>query len=184
MRKNGSDHFALFGLAPRFAVDEAALTEAYQRVQSQVHPDRFAASSAPERRVAAQWAARANEALTVLRSPVRRAIYLCETNGVPIEAESNTAMPAAFLMRQMQWREQLDDARAGNAEQMHALSSEVGTERDHVLAELAGALDRDHDYRRGAELARQLMFIERFRAELGDAGESAAAKQRAAAGKG
>ena len=37
------DHFALFGLPPRFAIDEASLEQAYRRVQSQVHPDRFAA---------------------------------------------------------------------------------------------------------------------------------------------
>ena len=30
---------------------------------------------------------------------------------MPIDAETNTAMPPAFLMQQMEWREALDDAR-------------------------------------------------------------------------
>ena len=47
-----NDHFALFGLPPRFAIDEASLDQAYRRVQAQVHPDRFAAAGAAERRVA------------------------------------------------------------------------------------------------------------------------------------
>jgi len=51
--------------------------------------------AAAERRVAMQWAAQANEAFRTLRSPVARAAYLCERNGQPIGAESNTAMPAS-----------------------------------------------------------------------------------------
>ncbi len=59
-----------------------------------------------------QWATQANEAYRTLKSPLKRAAYLCERAGVPIDAESNTSMPAEFLMQQLQWREALDDARA------------------------------------------------------------------------
>ncbi len=72
-----------------------------------VHPDRFAAASPAERRVAMQWAARANEAYqTQLRDPLLRARYLCEQAGVAITScmplESNTSMDPAFLLQQMQ----------------------------------------------------------------------------------
>jgi molecular chaperone HscB len=163
------DHFALFDLPARFALDEAKLEQAYRRVQSQVHPDRFAASGAAERRVAMQWAARANEAFRTLRSPVLRAAYLCERHGQPIEAESNTAMPVDFLQQQMQWREELDDVRDGGGNAAaNALAAEVEARRDQVLARVASALDERRDYAAAAAGVRELHFIDRFRDELAD----------------
>ena len=160
------DHFALFDLPARFALDEASLEQAYRRVQAQVHPDRFAAAGAAERRVAMQWAARANEAFRTLRSPVARAAYLCERHGHPIGAESNTAMPPAFLMQQMQWREELDEARGGDREAAQALLREVEARRTEVLARVAGALDERQDFADAAAGVRELHFIDRFRDEL------------------
>ncbi len=160
-------HFALFGLPERFALDEAALEQAYRQVQSQVHPDRFAAAGPAEKRVAMQWATRANEAVRTLRSPVARAAYLCERNGQAIDAESNTAMPPEFLMQQMQWREDLEEARSvSRPEEVQALVRDVEAHRDQTLAEVAAALDERHDYVAAASGVRQLFFIDRFRAEL------------------
>ncbi len=161
------DHFALLGLPPRFALDVAQLEAAHKRVQAQVHPDRFAVASAAEKRVAMQWATRANEAFTVLRDPQQRAAYLCELNGVPIEAESNTAMPTSFLMQQMQWREALDEV-SGDADRTR-LQSEVDSVRADILAELRRTLDEAFDYTAAAALVRQLMFIDRFAAEIAHA---------------
>jgi molecular chaperone HscB len=165
------DHFSLFGLAPRFALDLDALDAAYKRIQAQVHPDRFAAGSPAERRVAMQWATRANEAFRTLRSPLSRAIYLCETHGAPIEAETNTAMPAEFLSQQLEWREALDDAR-GDPPALQALADEVDAAHAHTEARIAAALDARHDYTAAAVLVRQLMFIERLRGELSAAADA------------
>jgi molecular chaperone HscB len=75
-----------------------------------VHPDQFALQGAAEKRLAMQWSVRVNEAYQRLKNPLRRAAYLCEFHGAPLQAEDNTAMPAAFLMQQMQWREDFDEA--------------------------------------------------------------------------
>jgi molecular chaperone HscB len=158
------DHFELFGLTPSFAVDLGALEAAYKRVQAQVHPDRFATGSTAERRVAMQWATQANEAYRTLRDAGRRAAYLCERHGVAIDAESNTAMPPAFLMQQMAWREALDDVRA-SGQGADALMAEVEQARSETIEALAEAIDVQGDYTRAAALVRQLMFIDRFRAE-------------------
>lgn len=161
------DHFSLFGLEPRFAIDLAALEAAYRDLQSRVHPDRFAAASAPERRVAMQWAARANEAYATLRDPLRRAAYLCELRGAPIAAESNTAMPVDFLMQQMEWRETLEDARASDdATALARLATTLEASRATTIAALAAALDDAGDAPAASGLVRQLMFIEKFGAEL------------------
>lgn len=161
------DYFKLFGLPATFALDAAALEDAYKRVQSQVHPDRFASGTPAERRVAMQWAARANEAFQALRSPLRRAAYLCELGGASIDAESNTAMPSAFLMQQMEWREARDDARdAADPARLQALIAEVDGARDRALHDIAQALDTDRDAVAAAKSVRQLMFIEKMREEL------------------
>jgi molecular chaperone HscB len=162
------DHFALFGLAPRFAIDLTALESAYKDVQARVHPDRFAAGTPAERRVAMQWATRANEAYRALRDDGRRAAYLCELNGVTIDAESNTAMPPAFLMQQMEWREALDEVRAAG-KPADALRAEVLASRAQAVQQIAAALDDARDFPRAAALVRQLMFVDRFLAEFGSA---------------
>jgi molecular chaperone HscB len=167
------DHFALFGLAPRFAVDLDELEAAYRRVQAQVHPDRFASGSPAERRVAMQWATQANEAYRALRDDARRAAYLCERAGVPIDAESNTAMPSAFLMQQLEWREALDEARSGGGVAAE-LQAEVDATRADTIRRLGNALDTARDATAAAALVRQLMFIDKFRAELRTASEQAA----------
>lgn len=159
------DHYALFGLAPRFALDLPALEAAYKRVQAQVHPDRYAAASAAEKRVAMQWATQANEAYRTLRDDTRRAAYLCERQGRPIDAESNTAMPPAFLMQQMQWHEALDDLR-GSGGDAAALAAEIGRARAQTVADLTAALDAAQDYARAAALVRQMMFIDKLQGEL------------------
>ena len=56
------NHFELFGLSARYRVDQDALDAAYRKLQSEVHPDRFAGGSDAERRIALQASARVNEA--------------------------------------------------------------------------------------------------------------------------
>jgi molecular chaperone HscB len=161
------DHFALFGLTRCFDIDAGALDAAYKRVQAQVHPDRFAAGSAADRRVAVQWAAHANEAMRTLRSPMRRAAYLCELNGAPIDAESNTSMPPAFLMQQLEWREALDQARsAPTPVPLSTLARQIDQARQELHTRLGEALDRDRDFVLAASLVRQLMFVDKMHEEV------------------
>ena len=173
------DHFELFGLPPRFAIDLDALERAYKGVQARVHPDRFASGTAAERRVAMQWSTRANEAYTTLRSAQKRAGYLVERAGVPINAETNTAMPPAFLMQQMEWREALDEARGDPAELVEVRAT-MNDERDELLAAIGRAIDDAQDWTGAAALVRQLMFIDRFASEIGHADEVAQARQASA----
>jgi molecular chaperone HscB len=165
------NHFALFGLPERYRTDPTALEAAFRSVQSTVHPDRFAGGSDAERRVAMQIATQANEAYRTLRDPARRAAYLCELHGVALQSESNTAMPPAFLMQQMEWREQLDEARGRRDHgALETLREALGGERDALLQRLAAAIDEASDYHAAAQCVRQLMFLDRFAADI-DAAE-------------
>ena len=160
------NHFDLFQLPARFSIDMGALDAAYRDVQGQVHPDRFVSASDAEKRVAMQWATRANEAYQTLKNPQKRAQYLCELHGVDLKTESNTAMPVAFLMQQMEWREALGDARAArDADALEALDAEVGRDRKARMTQIGEQLDAG-DYENAAQGVRALMFLEKFGEEL------------------
>lgn len=152
--------FELFGLPQRFAQDRAVVDERWKELQREAHPDRFAAQGAAAQRVALQWSVRINEAYQRLKDPLRRAAYLCELLGAPIEAENNTAMPPAFLVEQMEWREALDEA--GSEEDLEALSDRVLQRRREMLARIGQLLDLEGDAPAAAQQVRALMFIERF----------------------
>jgi len=159
-----SDDFELFGLQPRFAQERAMLDARWKDLQREAHPDRFAAQGPAAQRVAMQWSVRINEAYQRLRDPLKRAAYLCELHGAPIRAEDNTAMPAAFLMQQMQWREALDEA-TGAAE-LDALEDETQAARGAALARCGQLIDVRQDYAGAAREVRSLMFIARFARDI------------------
>lgn len=155
-----SDDFELFGIARRFAQERSAIDARWKELQREAHPDKFAAQGAAAQRVAMQWSVRINEAYQRLKDPLKRAAYLCELNGAPVQAENNTAMPAAFLMQQMQWREDLEEARS--AEQLERMADEVAAARKTMLGDLQRTADVQRDYAALAGQVRALMFVERF----------------------
>ncbi|WP_418320574.1 Fe-S protein assembly co-chaperone HscB [Piscinibacter sakaiensis] len=158
--KLDSDDFELFGLPRRFVQDRSEIDARWRMLQGEVHPDRFAAGGAAAQRSAMQWAVRVNEAYQRLRDPLKRAAYLCELAGAPIDAENNTAMPGDFLMQQMAWREALDDAQG--IEEVRLLADEVSAFRRDALERLQYTLDEQRDPAEAARQVRALMFVERF----------------------
>lgn len=158
--KLDDDDFTLLGLPQRFAQDRALIDTRWRELQAQVHPDRFAAEGAVSQRIAMQWAVRVNEAYQRMRSPLKRAAYLCELTGAPINAENNTAMPPGFLVQQMEWREALDEATS--LSDVEALADAVATHHKLALVQLQGVLDEQGDYLAAAQQVRALMFVERF----------------------
>ncbi len=158
------DDFALYGLPARQRPDPGAIDARWKALQAEVHPDRFAAEGATAQRLAMQWAVRVNEAHKRLRDPLARAAYLCELRGAPIQAHENTAMPAAFLMEQMEWREGLDEALDLAA--IERLDAEVETREQSLLEEVARLLDDEGDAATAAARVRALMFIQRFRSDI------------------
>jgi molecular chaperone HscB len=163
MRLTDND-FQLFGLPETQAQQRADIDARWKALQAEVHPDRFASEGAAAQRVAMQWALRVNEAYQRLRDPLKRAAYLCELRGAPVQAENNTQMPAAFLIQQMEWREALDDADGEAA--LEALDADAAQAEATALAGVQRLLDDAGDASAAASQVRALMFIQRFRADI------------------
>ncbi|UXY14873.1 Fe-S protein assembly co-chaperone HscB [Chitiniphilus purpureus] len=165
-------HFALFAQPERFALDLPALEARYRTLQGQYHPDRFASGSDAEKRLALQIATRVNEAYQVLRSPLARARYLLERAGVATQEETNTAMPVDFLMAQMQWREDIAEAKASrNVAQLEALAGALREEIGAQEALLGDQLDHNA-LEQAAVSVRKLRFLEKLDQDIGDAIEA------------
>lgn len=167
------NHFDLLGLPVAYAVDPARLEQRYRELQTQVHPDKFAAAPESERRVAMQWATRANEAYRTLRDPVDRARYLLHLKGYDTGEESNTSMPPDFLMQQMEWREEVVEARAArDAGSLEKLRGEIAAARADMLRMLDRAIDTDANFNAGCSMVRKLRFLEKLDLEIEDALEA------------
>ena len=162
------DYFALFQLKPQFKIDRQALESAYLTVQQKVHPDMHAQASDSDKRVSMQLSALANSAYRTLMNPIQRGLYMCARNGVDPQLETNTAMPAQFLMQQMEWREALDDVR-DQPSKLDGLYKEVELTRANLLKEVEATIDEANNYELAATQLRALLFIDKFGAELEDA---------------
>ena len=159
-----SNDFELFDVPALFKQDRAALDARWKDLQREAHPDKFAAQGAAAQRIAMQWSVRINEAYARLKDPLKRAIYLCELNGAPINAHTNTTMPPAFMMMQIEWREALEDAKT--AVELEQISDEAAQYELGQLSKIEQLIDVTHDYTAAANEVRALMFVARFVGEI------------------
>ncbi|SQI36651.1 Hsc20 [Leminorella richardii] len=157
------DYFTLFNLPVHFDVDTQSLSSRYQELQRQYHPDRFASASDSERLASISQAATVNDAYQTLKDPLRRAEYLLLLNGIDVKSEQQTMHDTAFLMEQLELREELDDIeRRTDAES--ALSGfrqrvkEMGRVRSEQLRQELDA----QSWPAAADSARKLRFLDRL----------------------
>ena len=161
------NHFELFGLPERFRFDPALLDRAYHALQGEVHPDRHAAASATEQRIALQSSARVNEAYRALKDPVARAQYLLSLHGVDAFDETNTALPFAFLERQLERREIAETATAdGDAPALEAVLSSVRAEARELEQRVSSLLDIEGAWDPARVAVRELRFLAKLAADV------------------
>jgi molecular chaperone HscB len=154
----------LFGLTPAYALDLEHLDRAYRDIQSNIHPDRYANAGDAERRASMQMTTLVNEAYRTLKSPVQRASYLLEMNGVDTGFETNTAMPREFLMQQMELRERLEEAKKDS--ELDLISRGLSVERCEIENQIQEEIDIKRDFVAARDLVRKLMFLEKFGDEI------------------
>ncbi len=160
-------YFELFGLTPQFNLDLAKLETNYRSIQSASHPDRFVTASPAEKLRSMQTATLANEAYQALKNPANRAQYLLALQGVDAIAETNTVMPADFLMQQMEWREAIDDAKqARNIDALDALLMKMQLEARVLQADLTDLIDEKNNLALATDATRKLIFIDKVCADI------------------
>lgn len=103
------DYFTLFGLPAQYPIDIQSLTVRFQDLQRQFHPDKFASGSPAEQLAAVSQSATINQAWQTLRNPLARAEYLLSLHGFDLASEQHTVRDTAFLMEQLELREELDE---------------------------------------------------------------------------
>jgi molecular chaperone HscB len=163
-RKN---FFQLFGLPERFRINNSELSQRYRVLQGEVHPDKFSHRPESERRLSMQWATQINEAYQTLGNSVQRGRYLLQQHGVDTLEETNTAMPADFLMQQMEWREAIEEAaQARDSTALTALESRLQHEMRELEIQLAVKIDDKCDYPAAALDVRKLKFLEKLAEEI------------------
>ena len=165
-----SNYFELFQMPQHFRLDLGKLDSHYLELQTRVHPDKSAHLSDAERRLSLQWATLANEAYQTLKRPLERARYLLKIHGVDTREEDNTAMPPEFLLEQIEWREELQEAAIlRNQPAMDRLAVRLKTETNNLFDSLGTLLDDERQHPAAAVIVRQLAFLEKLGRDLNDA---------------
>jgi molecular chaperone HscB len=160
------NYFALFQLPTQFEVDLTLLDQHYRKLQSEIHPDRFTNASSNERMCSMQLATYANEAYRALKDNTARARYLLHLQGIETLEESNTAMPADFLMLQIEWREAIDEAvQSKNIHALDDLLSEIKQIATSLTSQFSQAF-QNKDVTSAAESVRKLSFIDKITADI------------------
>lgn len=161
------NYFELFGLPPDYAVELQPLAVTYRELQKQFHPDRYATASDAERLMALQKASEINDAFQTLKSPLRRAEYLLSLTGIELRAEQQTLRDPAFLMQQMEWREQLEDI--VHSQQPEADIAAFEATLKSSQAQLQSTLEMQltqQEYEAAAVNVRKLKFMFKLQDEL------------------
>ena len=160
-----TDYFDFFNLPRQFQIDRSVLDRAYLTIQQEVHPDKFVNQDDQQKRRSLQMTTYANTAYQTLKQPLPRGFYLCQLAGLDPQLETNTAMPKAFLIQQMEWREELDDAKS-DLSNLEALQQEVQAIQKEWLLQIEKAFDVALVPETALEKLRCALFLERFLEEL------------------
>jgi molecular chaperone HscB len=162
------NHFELFSLPQRYALERAELDARYRDLQRTVHPDRYASASDQERRISMQQATQINEAYQVLKDPLKRGRYLLELRGCGLDDQQNTHQDPEFLMQQMELRESLAEIRQQEdpMSALDQLSRQVSDQYKALESALTEALDSGGEIGQAVTLVLRMQYFTRLQNEL------------------
>ncbi|WP_127960207.1 co-chaperone HscB [Serratia microhaemolytica] len=162
------NYFTLFALPQCYQLDISNMTLRYQELQRQYHPDRVASQPERQRLIALQQAATINEAYQTLKHPLRRAEYLLLLQGIDIRNEQQTLRDSAFLMQQLELREELDtiehQAIRNSADALQALATFTARVEKLLLSyrqQMVTQLDQQQ-WSQAADSVRKLRFLDKL----------------------
>lgn len=161
------DYFTLFNLPIHFNVETSSLSSRYQELQRQYHPDRYATASDSEKLQSIQQTAMINDAYQTLKDPLRRAEYLLSLHGIDVRNEQQTMRDTAFLMEQLELREELDgierkpDAESALSTFAQRVKNMVRQRNEQLIQELD-----NQNWQAAADTVRKLRFLDKLQQQI------------------
>jgi molecular chaperone HscB len=166
MRAPTFDPFATLGIERVYDVDLRAVEKVHRDLSRTLHPDRYVAGSASERREALARAVEVNEAWRIVRDPVRRAEALLSLSEIKTQDEGEVRLPADFLLEMLEQREALAAAKAArDLPGVRRLGEAVRASAGDTERELADGLSGGERDAPGRALGK-LRFYRRFLGEV------------------
>jgi molecular chaperone HscB len=147
------DHFEVFGLPRRLAIDAAELQRKFYELSRQRHPD-FHQSAPPERQAdILEASARLNAAYRALRDPIARIEYLVRLEEGRQTREGSTVKPKAppeLLEEMFEIQETLQEAKSGGLDAgtraaLGAQRKRLHARYEHEESRLRGPLSQAWD---------------------------------------
>ena len=192
------NHFEVFGLDRKLAIDAAALQRRFYELSRQHHPDFHQGSSEEEQARVLETSARVNAAYRALRDPIARVEYLVrleegretepvDGHGTSRSKEGDAVKPKAppeLLEEMFEIQETLHEARSGGLDdatratletQRERLVTRRAAEEDRITGELSAAWDAAAAADRAKALAafkEALATRAYLRTVIGDLGEA------------
>lgn len=159
--------FKVFDLPVDFQLDMQTLNTRYLALQKKLHPDNFASEGAAEQRIAMQKSTEVNDALKTLKDPILRAEAIVALNtGEEQNLEQKSTQDVAFLMQQLQWREQLDEIASQKDEQALSLfAKKIQQETQQLLTALSDSI-LAQQWQQTTQLCDKLRFTRKLTEEI------------------
>lgn len=95
------NYFELLDLVPIFALEVSKLETNYFAAQRACHPDRFVGKGDAERLAAVQRSVDINKAYQTLKSPLLRAQYLLQLQGIVVGTDHDSVKPSHTLLTEV-----------------------------------------------------------------------------------
>ena len=157
------DYFTLFGLPAGYEIDTQALAARFQDLQRQYHPDKFASGTQAEQLAAVSHSTTINQAWQTLRHPLARAEYLLSLHGFDLASEQHTVRDTAFLMEQLELREELDEIEQAKDEaRLESFITRVKGMFDTRHQQMVEQLNNE-TWDVAADTVRKLRFLDKLR---------------------
>ena len=167
------NYFELFNLEVKFLINVDELLKAYQKLQSEYHPDRFVESEDQEKRIAMQATTFINEAYKTLYEEQLRARYMLELQGMSFDVEKDTTQDMDFLMDQMSLREEIDevDKRDDPLEYLDKLAGQARQQKTELIENYQCQYDAKA-WDEAKEVVLKLQFFTRLQQQISNKQEA------------
>jgi len=159
--------FELLGVPALFALDEEELAKRHRDLSRTLHPDRYAGRPASERREALERAIAVNEAYRKLRDPISRVEALLELAGHAVGDGSEPKPSSELLMRILEEREALAEARsAGDSARVQRIAEAAAGRAEEAHEGLSDAFSEEPvPWSRVLRLLGELRYLRRLKEE-------------------